>query len=206
MNGAITWGIGIGGLVLCYLGIIVWGFFIMRPRYLREIKGKMKGIFFSEGNNMPDEQILEVLPSGMEVQAPKGHHIGTYYINRQCMWETMYPSKPFLGMWFTQVPIATHWWAVDNPEPMSRHKVKEVATPQQIFASGDSTFMFALRQAKAELEQERKEILKLTKNKLNPMYIYIGLAACAVLAGGALFMAYNVYTRVPDILQAVGAK
>jgi hypothetical protein len=180
----------VGLLLLGFVGL-VWANY-MRQKYLREIKGKMKGVFFAEGISVPIEEIVNVLPNGMEVQAPFSHHIGTYYINRQAIWNTMYPSKPFLGMWFIQVPISTHWWGVDNPEPWTRYRHTAVATPDRIFNSGDTNFMFALRQAKAELDTERKEITKLLKSKLNPTYIYGGLVVILIAVVAIGIMVFSV--------------
>jgi hypothetical protein len=202
-NIGITIGVGfVGFLLLAFVGL-VWANY-MRGKYLKETKGKIKGVFISEGATQPTDLILELEPNGMEVKAPFGHHLGTYIVSRSAMRQTMYPEKPFLGLWFVQVPIDTQWWGVGNPEPMYSFKSKSVATADQIFQSRDSSFMFALREAKKELDAERKDLMKQMKGKLNAQYVYIGLVLIIVLAGAAAYLSFTDHSLMVKIAEGVG--
>jgi hypothetical protein len=198
-NPLITWSIGIVGLFMFAFVIVVVGL-MRRKHYLEETKEKIKAVFLGKSNK-PDTQVLPIEPSGIEIKAPKGHTVGTYFISKEAQWQTDYPEKPFAGLYWLQVPIATSYYGVDNPEPMTPNKHNDVATASQIFNSGDNTFSFAARQAKAELDKERN---KVEKNKLNPMYVYVGLVLIVALSAAALFISNGHGTLLQQILEAVG--
>lgn len=202
-NLAITISVLIGGLILLGFVGLAWAFW-MRQRYGKEVKGKIKAIFTSEGASEPDELILPLKPGGTEVDAPRGHQIGTYYVNRGAMRNTPYPAKPFLGLWFVQVPISTQWWAVGNPEPITGHRIPPVATSEQIFQSNDTNYMFALRQAKAEIDAQRMELAKSLKDRVKASYVYIGLGAIilGILVVG--YLVYNDHNTIQKLAQTIG--
>ncbi len=198
-NPAITWSIGIGGFIIVAFISVIIGLY-KRHQYMEDTKGKIKAVFLPESSK-PVKMILPIEPTGLEVKAPKGHHIGTYYFSKETTWQDDYPEKPFLGLYFLQVPISCVTWGVDNPEPLTPYKHTEVATAGQIFASGDMTYMFALRQAKLELEAERR---RADKNKINPMLVYIALGLIVLIAGVNVFMTNSNSSLIKDIAQAVG--
>jgi hypothetical protein len=203
VNFLITTGVLIVGLMFLGFFGFIWAIW-KRNKNAKLTEGHIKGIFFAPGINKPIEEILTVESSGLEVKAPMGHHIGLYYLNRQAMYNTMYPSIPPLGITFTQVPIQTQWWGLDNPEPLCAHEHSQVATASRIFASGDSALLFMFRQAKAELDKERQEFTKLVKTKLNPTAIYVGLFI--IVAGVAVnsFILFSLMSLVKDVATAVG--
>ncbi len=202
-------GITVGVLFVGLLMLAVFGFWWVswqRNKHYREAENHIKGIFFAPGISQPIEVILEVEASGVEVKAPKGHHIGVYFINRESKYDTMYPSNPPLGIKAVQVPIGTQWWGLDNPEPLCAHEHKQIATASRIFASGDNSFMFMFRQAKMELDKERQELAKLLKSKLNASYVYIGGIIMLLMIAGLAFGLFQVIGQLAEIAKAVGAK
>lgn len=189
------------------VGILAFSFFLLvvglwkRHQWLIETKGKVKVMILGE-TIRPEILILPLEPGGIEVKAPKGHTVGSYIISKEAQFDTDYPEKPFAGLYFLQVPIKTLIYGVDNPEPLSPYQHKEVGTASQIFASGDSTFYFAARQAKQELERER---VKLEKGKLNATYLYIALVLLIAIGAGNIFMSNSHTSILQAIAQAVGA-
>lgn len=196
---AITWGIGIGGFLIVFVVGVIMALY-QRHKYMEDTKGNIKAVFLPESSK-PIKMILPIEPTGLEIKAPKGHHIGTYYFSKETTWQDDYPDKPFLGLYFLQVPISCVTWGVDNPEPLTPYKHNEVATAGQIFASGDMTYMFALRQAKLELEAERR---RADKNRINPMLVYVALVLIIVVVGINVFMTNSNSSLLKDIAHAVG--
>ncbi len=198
-----------GGFVIATPIFLGWVLY-KRQQYAVYVRGdakhppKIKGLFFSEGAPEPIEKVCDVLPSGCEIQAPEGHHVGVYYFDSQTTKNTRYPSNPFGGLAILQVPIKTAWWGVDNPEPMYPHKHRLIGTAEQIFHSVDSSFMFALRSAKEELESQRKELLKMYKNRLEPNVVYIlfGVVIIGVIAVGVI--GYQASQNASEALKMLG--
>ena len=202
---ALEAGIGLVGFMFFGSITLAWAMW-KRSRYNKETLNHIKGVYFSEGAAEPEVLILAVGADGSEVTAPHGHRIGTYFLNRKAMFDTMYPEKPFMGLWFIQVPIKTQWWDRDNPEPLTSYKHEPVATPESIFAASDTNYMFALRQAKNELEAGRKELLKAQANKLNAnaVYLLLGINTLGLIGVAIFLMKYG--STLTKIAGSIGVK
>jgi hypothetical protein len=198
-------GVLIVGLMFFFFIGLMWALW-KRSKYTEETKSHIKGIFFSEGASEPEVQILAIGANGAEVQAPHSHRVGTYFLNRKAMSNTAYPEKPFMGLWFIQVPILTQWWDRDNPEPLTSYKHAPVATAENIFSSNDTNYMFALRQAKNELEAGRRELLKAQANKLsaNAVYLLLGVNSIGII--GVFFFLMKYGSTLAKIAGSLGVK
>lgn len=202
---ALEAGVGLIGFMFFGFIALAWAMW-KRSRYIRETQNHIKCVYFSEGAAEPESIILPVGADGTEVQAPHGHRVGTYFLNRKAMFDTPYPEKPFMGLWFIQVPIKTQWWDRDNPEPLTSYKHEPVATPEAIFHSGDTNYMFALRQAKNELEAGRRELLKAQANKLNSnaVYLLLGINTLGLIGVFVFLMKYG--STLTKIAGSLGVK
>lgn len=189
INQLITWGIFTGGVILFVCGVIIF-MFIKRNQYMKEVKGRHKAIFLPEGST-PYSMVVPVLTSGVEIEAPKGHHCPRYFFNKETSWNTPYPDNPPLGLTFVCVPISTSYYGEDNPEPLSPYQHKPIATASMIFASIDRAFALAIGEMEAQIEEYKAKYLEAMATKINPTIIYIMIGICIVASLASLYFGYN---------------
>ena len=185
-NQIITWAIFIGGMLLFACGVVIF-IFIKRGQYAKEIIGKHKVVFLPEGAS-PYTKIVTVLESGVEIEAPKGHHCPRYFFNKETSWNTPYPDNPPLGIRAVCVEIGTTWYGEDNPEPLSPYQHRPIATASMIFASIDRAFALAIGEMEAQIEEYKKKYLDAMASKINPMVFYIAIGLNVVLTGLCIYL------------------
>jgi hypothetical protein len=102
-----------------------------------------------------------------------------------------YPSKPFLGMGWTQVPIRKQSWWENNPEPIVRpkHRVEVTAVDSQAHTREMDAQNLGIRIQEAEARQ--KQFMELLTNPKAPMIVLILLGA-------------NILATIIGILVATG--
>lgn len=194
----------VGFFIVFLCGVIVFMFW-KRGQYLKEIQGKHKAIFLPEGS-APYSMVVPVLSSGVEIEAPKGHHCPRYFFNKETSWNTKYPENPPLGISAMCVQIGTTWYGEDNPEPLSPYQHRPIATASMIFASIDRAFALAVGEMETQIEEYKKKYLEAMATKINPMIIYLMLGLCIVLSGVSLYFGYNhdkILKAIADIFGIV---
>jgi hypothetical protein len=200
----LMWLIFAAGMLIFFCAIILWAFW-KRGRYKKEVEGKHKAIFLPEGAS-PYVKIVNVLDSGVELEAPKGHHCPRYFFSKETSWNTQYPENPPLGMKFVTIEIGTTWYGEDNPEPLSPYQHRPIATASMIFASIDRAFALAIGEMEQQIEEYKKKYLEAMATRLNPVLIYIMIGICVLLSGISLYFGYNhdkILKQIGEILGIV---
>lgn len=89
----------------------------------------------------------------------------------------LYPSRPFLGMGWTQVPIRKQSWWENNPEPIVRlkYRIELTAADAQAHTREMDAQNLGIRIQEAEARQ--KQFMELLTNPKPPMIVVILLIA-----------------------------
>jgi len=187
-----------------YLLIIVVGYLLYmmfkRWKNSKDVEGCIWGEFFAK--NGQSYGALCKVERG-QVEAPKGHHIGMYFIDQSCSYDFKYPpGKSRLE----QVVIRRSVWVENNPVPkvstnpaewIESDQVAEI-TSFMIETAANESFQKSALEMQKQFWSEITQIAKFVKNV--PMMFYVSLGILGVSAIGAYFayMAYGfIASRFP---------
>lgn len=189
---------------LPYLFIIFVGWLMyvmyMRHHYSKKSEGCMWGEFFCK--NGQSYGMLVKVERGC-VEAPKGHEIGTYFIDNECAYDYMYPAGKMRLM---QVRLRRSVWMENNPVPkVSTNPEKWIESENQvkitsfmIQTAANELFQKSALEMQKQFWSEITNIAKFVKN--TPYIMYAAVGAC-IVAGIACYFAYMSYayliSRIP---------
>ena len=165
---------------------------IMRWKYAKESEGHMWGEFFAK--NGQSYGCLCKVDRGC-VEAPRGHEIGTYFIDNECTYDFMYPP----GKWkVMQIRIRRSVWMENNPVPkVSTNPEKWIESEQaveitsfMIETAANESFQKSALEMQKQFWSQITDIAKFVKNVPYSMYAAVG--ACILAAAGCYF-AYQAY-------------
>ena len=152
---------------------------------------------------------IPIEPSGYEIKAPSGmgHRCPTYFFDKNAIYTTPYPEKPFMPLRFLQIDAPTVAWSLDCPEPIdpNRKPGTEIVTAEMLDIYKDKSFsllMTAASEALKEMEARYENLLKNVPNK-NFMYGLLIAAVVVSLIGGIL--GYLGYTKLGELAEIWGA-
>lgn len=186
-------------MMLLAFGVLVWAF-IMRWKYAKESEHCIWGEFFAKSGYSYGMLCRE---ERGQVEAPKGHEIGVYFIDNDCAYDFMYPPGK---MKFLQIRIRRSVWMENNPVPkVSTNPEKWIENEKQveitafmIQTAANESFQKSALEMQKTFWSEITQIAKFVKNM--PYSLYAAVGACA-LAAGACYLSYQCYaflvTRFP---------
>jgi hypothetical protein len=178
-------------MMILLFGVLLWAF-IMRWKYAKESEHCVWGEFFAKSGYSYGMLCKE---ERGQVEAPKGHEIGVYFVDNDCAYDFMYPPGK---MKFLQVRVRRSVWMENNPVPkVSTNPEKWIENEKQveitafmIQTAANESFQKSALEMQKTFWSEITNIAKFVKNV--PYSLYASVGAC-ILAGVACYFAYMCY-------------
>ena len=192
------------GVVILVLIAMAMFFMFWKLRQTKKFAmGKLKCWFWSETNDKY-YRFIQKEDNGIEIKSPLGHSCPRYFFNREAIGWEKYPDSPPFGMKFMQIDVPAVIWAENNPEPLSPHKEAPIATARMIDALIDEDFLAYAAENEREKAELEKELMKSKVAKINPMIVYVLIAATMIAAIVGVVMTMQGNEALRAILGQVG--
>lgn len=186
-------------ILLLGVGFIIW-VTVMRWKYAKDSEGHMWGEFFCK-NGQSYGRLIKVDRGCAE--APKGHEIGTYFIDNECAYDFMYPPGKMRLM---QIRLRRSVWMENNPVPkVSTNPAKWIESEEQveitsfmIETAANESFQKSALEMQKQFWSQITDIAKFVKNVPYILYAAGGTLIVAAVAAYFAYMAYGyMLSRFP---------
>lgn len=121
-----------------------------------------------------------------------------YIVNQDSTYDVDMPDNALLGV-LVKVTVPKAYYKMGNPLPQMFKEGKGIATAKVLaHMRNEKVTQIAVHESLANAERDKQ-----AQDKMNPMYIYIGLIALCLLSLVTVYFAYKSNSSVSDVKDAV---
>jgi hypothetical protein len=202
--------LGIAGLVGIFLlfCVAMVGFaFYKHNQYMKFAKSKIK------------VKILPVARAEYSIIVDKGfssnvlavptndqNTLPRYFYDKENLWASPYPEKPFLGLGFLQVQIDTLYVRENNPDPITCNPLTPLLTANSMYAAIEEEMELLIKKVSTTIASLEKKLLEALTTKLNKYVVYFFLVLIILVQVVGLIYTIQVNSHVTALNNMWGVK